>query len=405
MSAPSFLREIGGGVCAAQGVKASAVTAGIKASGRPDMTLLCFDPPAQAAGVFTQNQVCAAPVTLCRERVGKGPLRAILVNSGNANACTGKQGLQDARRLTRSLAKLLGCPPAQVAMSSTGIIGQRLPVDLMERALGGLVRGLAPGRGHEAAVAIMTTDTRPKEFAAEIEMPGGRRVRLGGMTKGAGMIAPNLATMLAYLTTDAAVSSRVLLPALRKAADLTFNCVTVDGDTSTNDTVLLAATGASGVRVTGGKELERFRAGLERVCWQLALAILRGGEGVTKVVEVRVKGAASPKDAKRAARTVAESLLVKTALFGGLPNWGRIFAAAGRSGAKISPERMSLQIGGVPVVRSGAPVDNWEEPLAPVLKRPEFTAELNLGVGRAEGAVWTTDLSYEYVKINADYRT
>ena len=405
MSAEPFLREIGGGVCAARGVTASAVTAGIKKSGRPDMTLLCFDPPAQSAGVFTRNKVCAAPVLLCRERVGKGPLRAILINSGNANACTGKQGLQDARRLTQSLAKHLGCPPAQVVMSSTGLIGQPLPVGLMERALDRLVRSLAPGKGREAATAIMTTDTRSKEAAVEIELPGGGSVRLGGMTKGAGMIAPNMATMLAYLTTDAAVSSRVLLSALRKAADLSFNCVTVDGDTSTNDTVIFAATGASGVRIPGGKALGRFRAGLGRVCRELALAILRDGEGVTKVVEIRIKGAASPADAKRAGRTVAESLLVKTAFFGGLPNWGRIFAAAGRSGAKIAPERMSLRIGGVPVVRAGAPVEHWEAPLAPVLKRPEFTVELHLGAGRAEGTVWTTDLSYEYVKINADYRT
>lgn len=405
MSADPFLRDVDGGVCAARGVMASAVTAGIKESGRPDMTLLAFDPPAQSAGVFTQNKVCAAPVVLCRERVGKGPLRAILVNSGNANACTGKQGLQDARQITKSLASHLGCPAAQVAMCSTGIIGKRLPVDLMERALRGLVQSLAPGKGHEAAVAIMTTDTRPKESAVEVDLPGGRSVRLGGMTKGAGMIAPNMATMLAFLSTDAAVSPRVLAPALRKAAGLTFNCVTVDGDTSTNDTAILAATGASGVRISGGEALDRFRAGLERVCRQLALAILRDGEGITKVVEIRIRGAASPADATRAGRTVAESLLVKTAFFGGLPNWGRIFAAAGRSGARISPDRMSLQIGGVPVVRAGAPVEGWEEPLAPVLKRPEFTVELHLGAGRAEAAVWTTDLSYEYVKINADYRT
>jgi len=405
VSAESFLREIEGGVCAAQGVAASAATAGIKESGRPDMTLLAFDSPAQAAGVYTRNKVCAAPVVLCRERVGKGPLRAILVNSGNANACTGKQGLKDARRITQALAKELGCPQARVAMCSTGLIGQRLPVDLMERALGGLVRDLAPGKGREAAAAIMTTDTRPKEHAVEIDLGGGQRVRLGGMTKGAGMIAPNMATMLAFLTTDAAVPSRVLLPALRKAADLTFNCVTVDGDTSTNDTAILAATGASGVRIAGGRALERFRAGLDKVCRALALAILRDGEGVTRVVEIRIRGAASPADARRAGRTVAESLLVKTAFFGGLPNWGRIFAAAGRSGARIAPERMSLEIGGVPVVRYGAPVEGWEGPLAPVLKRPEFMVNLHLGAGRAEGAVWTTDLSYEYVKINADYRT
>jgi len=404
VSEEAFLREAAGGVCAAGGVRAAAATAGIKESGRPDMALLHFDPPAEAAGVFTRNRVCAAPVLLCRERVGKAPLRAILINSGNANACTGEAGLEDAERLTASAASRLGCAPREVVMCSTGLIGARLPVGIMERALDGLVGGLSPANGRAAAEAILTTDTRPKEFALEIELPGGR-VRLGGMAKGAGMIAPDMATMLAFLATDAAVPSAALAAALRPAAEATFNAITIDGDTSTNDTVLLAATGASGIRVGEGEALSRFAAGVSRVCRELALAVLRDGEGVTKVVEMRVRGAADPGEARRAAREVAESLLVKTAFFGGLPNWGRIFAAAGRSGVRVEPARMGLRIGGVEVVRAGAPVDGWEAPLARALKEPAFAVELDLGVGAAEAVCWTTDLSYEYVRINAEYRT
>ncbi|MDA0999379.1 MAG: bifunctional glutamate N-acetyltransferase/amino-acid acetyltransferase ArgJ [bacterium] len=404
MSENSFIRKIPGGVCAAGGVRAAAVTAGIKASGRPDMMLLVFDPPAQAAGVFTQNLVVAAPVVLCRERVGKAPLRAVLVNSGNANACTGEQGMSNARHLCAALAERLGCSEAEVVMSSTGLIGAQLPVEIMEAALGPLVNGLGADQGAAAAKAIMTTDTRPKECAVEIDLPGGT-VRLGGMSKGAGMIAPNLATMLAYLTTDAAVSSTTLQEMLREACEQTFNCITIDGDTSTNDTVLIAATGVSGAAIDSPGACERFAAALREVCLELALAIVRDGEGVTKVVRVKIGGAASVEDARLAARPVSESLLVKTAIHGELPNWGRLFAAAGRSGAKIRPEKMALRIGGVDVMWEGAPVAGWEEKLGEVMKQPEYEIALNLGVGSAEAAVWTTDLSYDYVRINAEYRT
>ena len=301
MSENSFIRKIPGGVCAAGGVRAAAVTAGIKASGRPDMMLLVFDPPAQAAGVFTQNLVVAAPVVLCRERVGKAPLRAVLVNSGNANACTGEQGMSNARHLCAALAERLGCSEAEVVMSSTGLIGAQLPVEIMEAALGPLVNGLGADQGAAAAKAIMTTDTRPKECAVEIDLPGGT-VRLGGMSKGAGMIAPNLATMLAYLTTDAAVSSTTLQEMLREACEQTFNCITIDGDTSTNDTVLIAATGVSGAAIDSPGACERFAAALREVCLELALAIVRDGEGVTKVVRVKIGGAASVEDARLAAR-------------------------------------------------------------------------------------------------------
>lgn len=404
MSENSFVRKIPGGVCAAEGVRAAAVTAGIKESGRPDMMLLVFDPPAQAAGVFTQNLVVAAPVLLCRERVGKGPLRAVLVNSGNANACTGAEGMANAQHLCAAVAGRLGCTEAEVVMSSTGLIGAQLPAGIMEAALGDLVNALAPDQGAAAAEAIMTTDTRPKAYAVEVKLPGGT-VRLGGMSKGAGMIAPNMATMLAYITSDAEISSLPLQEMLREACDQTFNCITIDGDTSTNDTVIMAATGASGVTVDSPEARERFAAALREVCLELALAIVRDGEGVTKVVRVKAGGAASVEEARLAARAVSESLLVKTALHGELPNWGRIFAAAGRSGAQIAPEKMVLRIGEVEVLREGTPVPGWEEKLAGVMKQPEYEIALDLGVGEAEAVFWTTDLSYDYVRINAEYRT
>ncbi len=404
MSGDNFIQPISGGVCAAEGVRASAVAAGVKESGRPDMALIEFDPPATAAGVYTRNLVCAAPVTLCRERVGKGPLRAILVNSGNANACTGKAGLEDAYRLCGEVAKRLNSAEEEVVMSSTGLIGAPLPVDEMAAALGRLVSGLSGDNGGAAAEAIMTTDTRPKEFSVSIDL-GEETVRLGGMTKGAGMIAPDMATMLAYITTDADVPGETLASLLRSAVDESFNCVTIDGDMSTNDTVILAATGASGIRVEGGEALARFEAGLRNVCAGLALAILRDGEGVTKVVEIRIEGAADAGEARRAARSVSESLLVKTALFGSLANWGRFFAAAGYSGAQVDQERMSLRIEDVLVAENGAPVKGWEASLAEILKRPEYTVVLGLGVGEAKSTFWTTDISYDYVRINADYRT
>ncbi|MBT3432579.1 MAG: bifunctional glutamate N-acetyltransferase/amino-acid acetyltransferase ArgJ [Nitrospinaceae bacterium] len=404
MSEKINIQVIEGGVCAAEGVRASAATAGIKESGNPDITLIAFDPPAEAAGVYTRNLVCAAPVVLCRERVGKGPLRAILVNSGNANACTGQTGLSDAYHLCDGIAGVLGSKSDEVVMSSTGLIGANLPVELLEAKFGELVAGLSKGGGTASAEAIMTTDTRPKEYAVLVELPEGT-VRIGGMSKGAGMIAPNMATMLAYVTTDAAVSSELLAKLLREASDMSFNCVTIDGDTSTNDTAILAATGASGVRVESGETLELFETALKQVCLELALAIVRDGEGVTKVVQLRVEGATSDEDARLAARSVSESLLVKTAINGNLPNWGRIFAAAGYSGAALDQERLYLKFDDIEVARDGAPIGGQDDSLRKVLEKPEYTVTLGLGVGDASSNFWTTDLSREYVTINADYRT
>ena len=404
MSEKGYIQAIEGGVCAAEGVRAASVTAGIKPSGNPDMVLLAFDPPAAAAGVYTRNKMCAAPVTLCRERVGKSPLRAFLVNSGNANACTGEQGYRDAVSLCGEVADALDCPEAQVAMSSTGLIGAPLPVELMKAQIANLVSGLSVEGGHDAAVGIMTTDTRPKEYAVRVNAEEGV-FHIGGIAKGAGMIAPDMATMLAYVATDAVVSQGDLQTILRAVVRKTFNCVTIDGDTSTNDTVILAATGASGVALESEEALVRFEAGLYRVCKELALAIVRDGEGVNKVVEVKISGAASEEQAYLAAKSVSESLLVKTAIHGEMPNWGRMFAAAGYSGADVAPEKMSLRIESVQVMSDGAPVPGWTEALAPLLKQPEYGLELGLGVGDAEAVFWTTDLSAEYVRFNADYKT
>ena len=404
MSEKDYIQAIEGGVCAAEGVRAASVTAGIKPSGNPDMVLLAFDPPATAAGVYTRNKMCAAPVTLCRERVGKSPLRAFLVNSGNANACTGEQGYRDAVSLCGEVADALDCPEAQVAMSSTGLIGAPLPVELMKSQIANLVSGLSVEGGHDAAVGIMTTDTRPKEYAVRVNAEEGV-FHVGGITKGAGMIAPDMATMLAFVFTDARLPAPALDRLLRQAVNRSFNSITVDGDTSTNDTVILAATGASGVALESEEALARFEAGLHRVCKELALAIVRDGEGVNKVVEVKITGAASEEQAHLAAKSVSESLLVKTAIHGEMPNWGRMFAAAGYSGADVAPEKMSLKFEEVEVMRDGAPVPGWADSLAPLLKRPEYGLELGLGVGDAEAVFWTTDLSADYVRFNADYKT
>ena len=407
MSGDDHLREVTGGICAPAGVQAATLSAGIKETGGEDMALLVFDPPAAGAGVFTQNRACAAPVHLCRERVGKAPLRAILVNSGIANAFTGRDGLAAAEKICGSLASRLGCDEKSVLMCSTGKIGGPLPVERMEAALDPLIAGLSSEGSAAAARGIMTTDTRPKEYALEADLPGGI-VRIGGISKGAGMIAPGMATMLGFIATDAAVPGDVLTRLLRSAVADSFNCITVDGDTSTNDTVLAASTGVSGVVVSASGEEETFQifeAGLRKVCFELAMAIVRDGEGRTKVVEMRVKGAASVEEARTAAREAAQSLLVKTALFGGDPNWGRIVAAIGRSGVQFEIERFSLRIGDVEVARLGAPVEGSESSAAEVMRLAEFAIEADLGLGKGEARLWTTDLSYEYVRVNSEYHT
>jgi glutamate N-acetyltransferase/amino-acid N-acetyltransferase len=399
----NLIKEIQGGVCASQDVLASSLTAGIKESGRPDMTLIQLPVGSNSSGVFTKNLVCAAPVVICREVMQKNALRAILINSGNANACTGEKGEDDARLLCSSLASLMDCKPENIAICSTGIIGVELPMDKMLPALDKLVSGLAKDNGGPAAEAIMTTDTCPKEYAVEVDFPEGK-VRIGGMAKGAGMIAPDMATMLAFLTTDANISKEIMDQILIDCVNQTFNAITIDGDTSTNDTVIIASTRSS-IKIDNEESISLFDFALKKVCKELSLSILRDGEGVSKVVSINVSGANNDSDAHLVARSVSQSLLVKTAINGELPNWGRILAAAGYSGADFDPKVFNLEIGDIDVMKRGSAVNGWENALLDILKKDEYNIEINLGEGEGTATVWTTDLSSDYVRINADYRT
>jgi glutamate N-acetyltransferase/amino-acid N-acetyltransferase len=399
------LFEIEGSICAPQGFRAAGVAAGIKPSGNPDVTLIVSDRPAAAAALFTRNRVVAAPVIVSREHVKGGSARAIAINAGCANACTGTEGMENARRMARVAAELLGTEPEQVLIASTGIIGRQLPMDRLEAGLAAAAGELRPDGGPAAARAIMTTDLRPKEIAVEITVDGSR-FRIGGICKGSGMIEPNMATMLAFITTDAEVWPEVLQSALTSAAERSFNCVTVDGDTSTNDSLFILANGASGVRVSPESPAHRaFCEGLLHVCTHLAKELARDGEGATKLVEIQVTGARSNAQARRVAKSIANSPLVKTALYGNDPNWGRILCAAGYSGVPIDPERLALTVCGYPLVREGEPVEFDEATVSRAMKEPEVLIRLDLGQGRYGATVWTCDFSYDYVRINAEYTT
>ncbi len=393
------------------GFRAAAVAAGIKQSGRPDLVLVVSDRDCAAAGVFTSNRVAAAPVLLDRETLaaGRAALRGVIINAGNANACTGAPGLADAREMQQLAAAAVGARPPQFLVMSTGVIGVPLPMERVRTGVAAAAPLLSAEGGPAAAEAIMTTDTRPKRAAVEVELTGGR-VRLGGMAKGAGMIHPNMATLLGLLTTDAAVAPDDLDALLRDAVAGSFNAISIDGDTSTNDTVLLLANGAAGVALSDAESRARFAAALSDLCRQLAQMIVRDGEGATRVVTLRVTGATSAADARRAADAIATSPLVKTAFAGGDPNWGRILAATGRSGAMIDPDRLSLWVGApgaepLQLVRAGTPTAFREADAAAVFALPEFIAHVDLALGDGETTLWTTDLTHEYVTINADYRT
>ncbi len=386
-----------------KGFRFSAAAAAVKAPGRLDLGLIACDRPATAAGVFTRNRVVAAPVVVCRERVAGGRARAVLVNAGNANACTGPQGLDDARRASARVADLLGISPDEVLPCSTGVIGLPLPVDRICAALPGLVAGLGDDP-EPFARSILTTDTVHK-VSAQTVPAGGRQVRVLGVAKGAGMIRPDMATMLGFLVTDAPVAAGDLDAVLRTACDRTFNRITVDGDTSTNDTVLALASGAAGGPAVTGPALAAVADALEAVCRDLARAIVADGEGAGKVVDVRVVGAADDAAAVRVARTVAESPLVKTALHGEDPNWGRIAAAVGRSGA-YGGGPFGIEIGGVAVVRDGMGLGAEAEDRAHrVMQADAYEIRIALGEGAGEAVVTTCDFSAEYVRINADYRS
>ena len=389
------------------GFRYAARAAGIKKSGKPDLAMIVADRPATCAGTFTTNRVVAAPVVLTRDHLRGGRCQAILVNSGNANACTGQQGLTDARRCAALAAAALGIDEELVAVCSTGVIGVPLPMARFEAGVPELAGALAADQASAVAEAIRTTDAFPKVSVRQIQTQGGA-VRILGLAKGAGMIHPDMATMLAFVMTDAVLDAVAADRLLRAAVTRSFNRITVDRDTSTNDTVLLLASGAAGVPAfSPGSPVEAaFAAALEEVLLELAKLIVRDGEGATKLVRVQVDGAVSEADALAVARSIATSALVKTAFFGADANWGRIIAAAGYAGVEIDPGRVSIRFDDVPMVECGLGLGPAQEVLATaVLKQSEFTVTVDLGLGAAGAWYYTSDLNYEYVRINADYRS
>ncbi|MGD0012598.1 MAG: bifunctional glutamate N-acetyltransferase/amino-acid acetyltransferase ArgJ [Terriglobia bacterium] len=398
-----------GSLASVRGFRGAAIAAGIKkARGELDLALIVCDAHATtAAGLFTTNLVRAAPVLLSRQNLAEshGRCRAVLVNSGNANACTGRKGMQTARESARAAAKLLSLQPAQVLLASTGVIGVPLELGLVTNQLPTLVASLSMENASAVARAIMTTDTFPKSCVVRSEV-GGKPVYLAGVAKGAGMIHPRLATLLSFLTTDALIGPRTLQNLLRAAVQVSFNRITVDGDTSTNDTVVALASGVSAVGVRpGNTSWAWFLEGLTQLCQTLAKMIARDGEGAKKLVIVEVQGARKPSDAERMARAIANSPLVKTALAGSDPNWGRIICAAGYSGALFDPNKVDIRVNDLLLCRDGVDAGFDEASARKELDRKEITLRLDLHQGRASAHIWTCDLTHDYITINASYRT
>jgi glutamate N-acetyltransferase/amino-acid N-acetyltransferase len=392
------------------GFRFAATACGLKKTGALDLGLLCSDFPSSAAAVFTQNLVVAAPVTISRDhlRASKGRMRGVIVNAGNANCATGPAGYTAAQRTIAEAAKRLSCEPEELFVCSTGVIGVALPLDKILRALPVIARHRRPSARSfaELSLAICTTDTRPKTAAASFRMSG-KRVHFVGCAKGAGMIHPNMATMLAFVITDAAMAPGLLQKTLREVTSRTFNAISIDGDTSTNDTLLILANGAAGapsIKV-GTAAHKAFTAALEEVCRSLALQIVADGEGAQRVIEIEVRGATSEPAARRLAETIAMSPLVKTAFAGGDPNWGRIFAAAGRSGVRFDPALVDITMAGIPVMKHGRPRDFNERAASNRLLAKHVPIIVNLHSGGALARYWTCDLTAEYVRINASYRT
>jgi glutamate N-acetyltransferase/amino-acid N-acetyltransferase len=402
----THVREVAGAVTAPAGYRAAGIACGIKASGKPDLALIVSDSISAAAAVFTTNLAQAAPILVSRDHIGRtgGRARAVIVNSGCANACTGQDGHAHAATMARQTAAVLRCQPDEVLVASTGVIGVKLDMNKVCPGIREAERALSSDGGSAAALAIMTTDPFPKEAAVETSLPSGR-IRIGGIAKGSGMIEPMMATMLGFLTTDAEVEPAVLQQALKAAVDPTFNAITVDGECSTNDCVFVLANGASGTRLRDA-DYETFVDALRGVCERLAVGIVRGGEGATKLIAVNVIGARTDAEARTAARAIANSPLVKTAVHGGDPNWGRLIAVAGRSGAAFVLDRAAVRIGPVELFSDGVPHDERSEEAASYLKQRDISIEVDLGAGgTGRFRMWTCDLSAEYVRINAEYRT
>ncbi|MBC8179407.1 MAG: bifunctional glutamate N-acetyltransferase/amino-acid acetyltransferase ArgJ [Desulfobacteraceae bacterium] len=388
-----------------QGFKAGAVVAGLKKNGALDLALIVSDRKAAVAGVFTTNKVRAAPVILSEKHVENGKARAIIANAGNANACTGDPGLNDARRTADLVSRELGINPEDVLVASTGVIGEYLDMDLIAGAIPGLTKALTPDAVPLAAQAIMTTDSFPK-ISSFVGRAGEHAYRIIGIAKGAGMIMPDMATMLCFILSDININSDDLKRALLSSVETTFNRISVDGDTSTNDTVLAMANGLAGNKDLHGEDYDIFAEGLRNVMWDLARMIVRDGEGATKLVSVEVKNAFSPSDALMAVKTVANSSLVKTALYGQDPNWGRIMAALGRAEIEMREDRVDIWIGDAQIVAGGLGMGAEAEKLAAeIMTLKEFSLTVDLHQGEYHERMFTCDLTHEYVTINADYRT
>lgn len=390
----------GGDACSPRGFLAAGLHCGIKHRS-PDLALLVSDRPAAAAGLFTTNRVQAAPVRYSRRALRNGRARAVVVDAGNANACTGEQGERDAREMADVTARSLDCPPGEVLVASTGLIGVPLPMDRIRSGIRRAADGLTAD-GADAARAILTTDRFTKTAAARIELAG-RTVTVGGMAKGAGMIHPDMATTLGFLTTDARVGPAALREVLGRAVDASFHRISVDGETSTNDAVLALANGAAGGEPVAGGDLARLGGAITRVARHLALQVVRDGEGATKLAEIVVEGAADGEEARRAASRLCTSPLVKTALNGGEANWGRIAAAVGSAGVGVDPERLAIEMGGVRVAHGGTAVQGAAERAAAALAGRHVRIRVDLGVGPGRAAMWTCDFTEEYVRVNAGY--
>jgi glutamate N-acetyltransferase/amino-acid N-acetyltransferase len=394
-----------GAITYPQGFLASGVRAGIKEQGE-DIALVFSETPAVAAALFTTNVVKAAPVLVSKSRASSGVARAVVANSGNANACTGEQGMRDALAMASAAAKSLDIPEEEVFVASTGVIGHHLPMDKIVPAIRRAADTLSHDGGMTAAHAIMTTDTKPKEASVEM-LIGGMPVRIGAMAKGVGMICPNVATMLAFITTDAAISPDALRECLSASAEVSFNCLTIDGDTSTNDSVFMLANGQAGnPRIESGTPAwDVFAQALGYVTISLAKQIAADGEGATKSIEIMVRGTDTFDSARRIAKSIANSPLVKTAMYGNDPNWGRIMMAAGKAGVDFDPREADLYFGDKPLVAGGEPVAFDESAMHDLLRMPEVKVLLEVGSGPGQATVWTCDFSYDYVKINAEYHT
>ena len=402
-----MIKEIDGWLTAPQGFIAAGVKAGIKASGKEDVAIIMSTVPAAAGAVFTQNKMCAAPVIVSREAAKQPYAQAIVVNSGCANACTGEKGLADAREMVSFAAGLLDIDEKGVYVCSTGVIGHFLPMDRVRTGIADAVDKMDENEGESAALAIQTTDTFVKKIAYEFEL-GGRKTRIAGIAKGAGMIHPNMATMLTFITTDAAIAPDVLKRTVKAVADKSFNMVVVDGDTSTNDSMIVLANGLAENEIIFSEEHPDYPVFFEaflRAAQDLAKMIAHDGEGATKFLEVNVIGAVSFEDAKLAAMAIAKSPLVKTAFFGEDPNWGRIVCAAGYSGAAMKADQVTLSIGGVRLVKNGLNVGVPLEELTSIMAEHDISITVDLAAGKEKATVWTCDFSYEYVKINGEYHT